>query len=145
MQVYWILDSDEAGSAWSCNFADLDGGETHIFNLGWVWDGAWVELRCNLWTWMEVRCHQDGGEMEIRGRRFRWGATWMGRRGESTSLHGGETTWTRMRWDQDWVETNILRPEQVVMRLGWIWDSIIVTWMDVGYYPFFFLGEIWPR
>ena len=34
MQVYWILDSDEAGSAWSCNFADLDGGETHIFNLG---------------------------------------------------------------------------------------------------------------
>ena len=68
----------------------------------------------------------------------------MGRRGESTSLHGGETTWTRVRWDQDWAETIILRPEQVVMRLGWIWDSIIVTWMDVGHYSFF-LGETWPR
>ena len=132
-----------------CNFADLNGGETYIINPGWAWDGAWVELRCNLWTWMEMRCDQDGGEMEIYGRRLRWGATWMGRRGESMSLHGGDTTWTRVRWDQDWAETNILRPEQVVMGLGWIWDSIIVTWMDVGYYPFFSVrhdldrGETW--
>ena len=61
----------------------------------------------------------------------------MRRRGESMSLHGGDTTWTRVKWDQDRAETNILRPEQVVKGLGWIWDSIIVTWMDVGYYPFF--------
>ena len=73
----------------------------------------------------------------------------MRRRGESMSLHGGDTTWTRVRWDQDWAETNILRPEQVVKGLGWIWDSIIVTWMDVGYYPFFSVrhdldrGETW--
>ena len=104
-----------------CNFADLDGGETYIFNPGWAWDGAWVELRYNLRTWMEVRCHQDGGEMEIYGRRLRWGATWMERRGESTSLHGGETTWPRVRWDQDWAETNVLRPEScdgIMMDMG---------------------------
>ena len=146
MQEYWNLDSDETGPAWSWDLCEFEMVAAWICNAilrTWMEVrrtslilGAWVELRCNLWTWMEVICHQDGGEMEIQGRRLRWDATWMERRGES-GLHGDETTWMRVRWDKDWDETHILRPEQVVTWLGWIWDSIIVTCMAVGYYPFF--------
>ena len=41
----------------------MDGGETRIlwpgfhWNRTWVWDGAWVELKCNLWG-PECRWHR---------------------------------------------------------------------------------------
>ena len=65
--ISWNLCEFEMVAAWIWDaiVRTWDGGETYIFNPAWAWDGAWVELRCNLWTWMEVRCHQDGGEMEI--------------------------------------------------------------------------------
>ena len=94
---------------------DLDGGETHILKLVWVWDDAWMELRCNLldldggemlpgcrWdvnirTQIEVRFNWDKEETLI------WEPGWIG----DTNLE----TWMGLRWDLDWVEMHILRRE----------------------------------
>ena len=72
-----------------------DNEETWIWEPGWCWDGTWIEVRCwdgdrvtswNLygfemmlgwnkdaiwWTWMEVRCYLDVGEMQISWARLR--------------------------------------------------------------------------
>ena len=107
---------------------DLDGGETHILKPVWVWDYAWMELRCNF-------VDLDGGEMvpgcrrdaNIRSQievRFNWDKeeTWIwepGLRGD-TNLE----TWMGLRWDLDWVEMDILRRGYGDMGLGWSWDTV---------------------
>ena len=60
---------------------DQDGSLTHILKPGWVWDGAWVDLRCNL------------GGLE-----WRWNITLLLFRGKYMDLYWGET---RSGWGGD--------------------------------------------
>ena len=69
---------------------DLDGGETHILKPVWVWDDAWVELRCNLVGQdvdeMLPGCRRDANirtQIEVRFNRNReetwiWEPGWRG-------------------------------------------------------------------
>ena len=107
----------------------------HILKPVWVWDDAWMELRCNL---VEL----DGGEMltgcrwdvNIRTQikvRFNWHKeeTWIwepGWRGD-TNLE----TWVGLRWDLDWAEMHILRRGWGDMGLGWSWDAILHLTKDL--------------
>ena len=108
---------------------DLDGGETHILKPVWVWDDAWVELRCNLVD-LDVDetlpgCRWDANirtQIEVR---FSWDKeeTWIwepGWRGDTN-----RETWMGLRWDLDWVEMHILRRGWGDMGLGWSWDTIL--------------------
>ena len=87
-----------------CKFSDLNGSE---MAPGWSWD-------VNPATWMQVRGNLFGGEIQI---------SWPG---------SGFDIWVGLRWDLDWVEVHIMRPEYGEMGLGWSWDEIFWTWMDVG-------------
>ena len=95
----------------------LDGSETHILKLVWVWDDAWMEPRCNL-------VDLDGGEMLPGWRRdanirshievwFNWDK---------------EETWIRepgWRGDTGWYGTRMeLRYNSAVEKWpGWNWDT----------------------
>ena len=163
MQVYWNLDSDESGPAWSWDIS-WNLGEFEMV-ASWIWDAilrTWMEVRRTSlildelemvpgWSWDAI-CgpgwRWDVTKMEVKWKYkdVDWGEVLPGWGGEVNLRACMEVRRPGRGWDgdQDWAETNILRPEQVVMRLGRIWDSIIVTWMDVGHYSFF-LGETWPR
>ena len=113
---------------------DLDGGETHILKLVWVWDDAWMELRCNL-------LDLDGGEMlpgcrwdvNIRTQievRFNWDK---------------EETWI---WEPRWRGDKSRDLDGVEMGPGLSWDAYLETWigwygtrMELRYYS---LVEKWP-
>ena len=41
-----------------------DGSEMHIFKPVWVCDGVWDAI---VGAWLEVRCHLDGGDMQLWG------------------------------------------------------------------------------
>ena len=91
----------------------LGGGETHILKPVWVWDDAWMQLRCNLVDLaggeMLPGCRRDANirsQIEVI---FNWDKEetriWEpGLRGD-TNLE----TWIGWRWDLDWVEMHILR------------------------------------
>ena len=139
------------------NFRDLGGGELSQIIGTWVQlIHGWLEVRHTLWniygfeimhtwnmhsicwTWMEVRCYLDVGDMQIIEPGLRWDSTRMKRRRESRSLDGYETqiseTWMGLKMDLDWVETHNLRPGYGEMGLWWRWDTILATWMAViGY------------
>ena len=78
---------------------DPDGSETHILKPVWVWDDAWVELRCNLvalrwrWdvTWKKVRYkyqEQYWGKIQLRQRRKVNLGAWAERRHKTLDLDG---------------------------------------------------------
>ena len=73
----------------------MDRGEAIFFGSGFRWDRTSMEVRCTSWnldrfemvslwiwntiagTWLGVRRHLDGGEMQISRPGLRWVATWM--------------------------------------------------------------------
>ena len=107
----------------------LGGGETHVVKYVWVWDDAWMELRCNLVdldggdilpgcrrnanirTQVDVRFKRDKEETRI------WEHWWRGDRNLET--------WMGLRWDLDWAEMHILRRGWGILGLGWSWDTIL--------------------
>ena len=123
-----------------------------------IW--AWIDMRCDLdvdgggtehrWsldanfqTWKGVRWHLVGAETRILRPGRRWEGASLEVRCKSRDLDQGLMLpgqrsntnidiWVGLRWDLDWVEVHIIRPEYGEMGLGWSWDVIFWTWMDVG-------------
>ena len=156
IQVYWNLDSGLTGSAVS--------SDTHLETC--------MSLKCWLDGSQMQFCESglDGAEMPFCGPGWRWVVTKMEVKHKYQDLNLVETrprwrgeinlgawswgwcanleTWMRVKWDMDWVETAILRPEYVVMGLhlgfnyhdldwdetwpGLWWGMNIGTWMDVA-------------
>ena len=118
---------------------DLDGGETHILKPVWVWDDAWMELRCNLvdldggemlpgcrWD-VNIRT-QNWGKIQLRQRRNMNPGAWLEMRHNSRDLDGVEMgpglSWdthleTRMGWYGTGMELRYNFP--VEKRPGWKW------------------------
>ena len=103
---------------------DLDAGDA---GSGWRWDtnlGTWIAI---WWSWLEVRCYLDVGEMQISGPRLRWDSTETMKKHQSGSLDWEETQISRPVWD--WDDAGVeLRCNLVNLR--WRWD---VTWKLVRY------------
>ena len=135
MHLNQVLDGGETqpGWRWVAN-EDLEGG----------WDAAlmtWMQVRrsINGWDtcilgplciwikfWMEVRHNLDGGESQMKLRRWmKWEGTWIEERRDSWDLNGGET-WHRRRWEWDVPGTR--------MQVRW--------YMDGGEHKSSVLGEV---
>ena len=123
---------------------DLDGGETHILKPVWVWDDAWMELRCNLVDMaggeMLPGCGRDAdwGEIQLRQRRNTNLGAWFEIRHKSRDLGGVEMgpglSWdenleTRMGWYGTVMELSYNSPVEIWP--GWRWDTHLETCMHL--------------
>ena len=86
----------------------MDGWEAIFFGSGFRWARARMEVRCTFWNlcgsemvslwiwdaivgaWLGVRCHLDGGDMQLWGPGLGWDSIWMKVSRESRGLDGVE-------------------------------------------------------
>ena len=121
----------------------MDGGEAIFFGSGFRWARARMEVRytflnlcgsvmVSLWiwdaivgAWLKVRCHLDGGDMQLWGPGLGWDSIWMKVSRESGGLNGVER-------GVDGSETQMPRYlDGGVVGPWWSWDAIIVTKIKV--------------
>ena len=149
MQVYWNQDSDETGPAWSSDIS-WNLGEFEMV-AAWVWDAilrTWMEVRRTSlildeltmvpgWSWDAI-CgpgwRWDVTKMEVKWKYkdVDWGEVLPGWGGEVNLRACMEVRWPGRGWDGTRTE---LRQIYWDLNKLW-WDSITVTWMEAGYYPF---------
>ena len=142
IRAYWDLYAFESSSGWRWDTTWMEVSRKWRPRGGW--DAAlmtWMQVRrsINGWDtcilgplciwikfWMEVRHNLDGGESQMKLKRWmKWEGTWIEERRDSWDLNGGET-WHRRRWEWDVPGTR--------MQVRW--------YMDGGEHKSSVLGEV---